>query len=133
MLLVFHGHTDRDFWCFPGGMVEEGEALVATATREALEETGLQVRLGGICYIQDRPEAEALDVFFTAVSTGGQTALGTDPDRAPGDPPVLADLRWVRLQELPHLHVLPGELAAALHDGRFFHWGSLPLPDQVGS
>jgi len=128
VLLAFHRHPDRAFWCFPGGVVEAGEALAVAARREALEETGVHLRLGGICYVQDRWEADSLDVFFTAVAPGGQAALGTDPDRPAGPAPILADLRWVPLRELPQLAILPGELAAALHDGRFFGWGSLPLP-----
>src|SRR6187401_844516 len=33
-------------WSFPAGFVERGEQVEAAAVREALEETGLSVRLG---------------------------------------------------------------------------------------
>lgn len=129
VLLAYHHHPNRAFWCFPGGTVESGESLTATAIREAVEETGLRVNLGAICYLQDRPESDAVDVFFTASVTDGHAALGIDPDRPDRDAPVLTDLRWVRLRDLPSFAVLPAGLAAALTDGRFFSWGALPLSE----
>ena len=129
VLLSAHHHPDRPpFWCFPGGGVEPGESLAATAVREAEEETGLHVVLDGICYLQDRPEADAVDVFFRARPTGGHLRLGSDPERDPAAAPVLSEVRWVPLATLTELTVLPAELAAALADRSFFTWGQLPSP-----
>jgi len=125
VLLAHHRHADRAFWCFPGGGVEPGESLEAAAVREAREETGLQVQPQGVCYVQDRPEADALDVFFAARAEAGREALGSDPEHA-GAAPVLSALRWVALAELPGVLVLPAELAQALADRRLFAWGLLP-------
>ena len=38
-------------WVFPGGYVDRGEEMTAAATREALEETNLNVRLVGLINI----------------------------------------------------------------------------------
>jgi 8-oxo-dGTP diphosphatase len=47
VLLVLRGRDpQRGRWSVPGGKVEPGETLEQAATREALEETGLQVRIG---------------------------------------------------------------------------------------
>lgn len=135
VLLVHHRHPNRAaFWCFPGGRVEAGEGVAAAAIREMREETGLHVTLQGVCFVQDRPEADALDVYFSAVygtvpGDGAEATLGSDPDR-PGDAaPVLGDVRWFPLSALPGVACLPGELAEALTAGRFEGWGRLPLPD----
>ena len=42
------GSTKDGFWTMPGGGMEWGEDLHATATRELLEETGLRAELGAI-------------------------------------------------------------------------------------
>ena len=41
-------------WSIPGGVVELGETLRAAAEREALEETGLQVKAGEVLEVFDR-------------------------------------------------------------------------------
>lgn len=117
VLLVLHRHPDRSFWCFPGGGLEPGETVAAAAVREAEEETGLRVALEGVCHVQDRPDVDTVDVFYTARILGGTAALGTDPDRPGAAPPVLTELRWVPLAEFPRHRVLPADLAAALAAG----------------
>ncbi len=128
VLLVYHDRPGRGFWCFPGGGVEPGETLVAAARREALEEVGLDVRPEGLVDVQDRPGADALDVFLLARVPPGATAhLGEDPERA-GGPPVLAATRWFRTAALDSLEVVPRALAGRLAQGG---WALLPLPDTL--
>lgn len=127
VLLTYHRHPERAFWCFPGGVAEQGESLAEAAVRETREETGLRVHLTGLCYLQDRPAAGAVDVFFLANQLAGEAALGTDPDRPAGAPPVLTEVRWVPVSELPGLTVLPAPLAASLLAGHPA-WAPLPLP-----
>jgi len=46
-LLLLH-RKDNDKWTMPGGTLDFGESLTDCATREAREETGLQIRITGL-------------------------------------------------------------------------------------
>lgn len=48
ILLLHRNKPDLSWWEIPGGQVEEGEAPEAAAIREVREETGLEVRIGGL-------------------------------------------------------------------------------------
>lgn len=88
VLLVKHNYGLRR-WSVPGGVVEPGETPEVAATREALEEIGVQVRLTGLhgqylVHGLDRPE---LDVFvYSALVESGNIRIA--------DPAEIADLRW---------------------------------------
>lgn len=47
--------SDNGNWSLPGGAMDLGESLGQTAIRETLEETGIKVRLTGICGIYTNP------------------------------------------------------------------------------
>jgi ADP-ribose pyrophosphatase YjhB (NUDIX family) len=76
-------------WALPGGFVERGEAPPNTAEREALEETGLQVKTTGLLNVG----WDGIVIIFTyaAYPVGGQVIAGDDA----------ADARWFAADELP--------------------------------
>jgi ADP-ribose pyrophosphatase YjhB (NUDIX family) len=54
LLLVHHVRPDLfDFWVPPGGGVGGAEELPAAAAREVREETGLEVEIGALAYIDE--------------------------------------------------------------------------------
>lgn len=109
ILLVQRGHQPQvGRWTVPGGRLEPGETPEQAAVREALEETGLHVRI----------EREALRVRlpagtgrefdvrdFVASVVGGSLAPGDDAD----------DARWFHPDELDSV-ALTNNLLGYLRD-----------------
>jgi ADP-ribose pyrophosphatase YjhB (NUDIX family) len=86
-------------WSIPGGLVELGERLEEAARREVEEESGLRVRLLGLCGVIDRVVRDNGDdpvryhwviVDYAAVVEGGTLQAGSDA----------AEARWVPLSEV---------------------------------
>ena len=61
-------------WALPGGFVDEGETLEEAAVREALEETGLKVRLKTQLHAYSGPKRDprfhTVSVVFVATAEG---------------------------------------------------------------
>ena len=104
ILMVKHDHPERTVWMVPGGGIEEGESSAQAAAREVLEETGLQVEIGGlIWHVEEVSERGQRFVnFFRATVTGGQMKLGRDPELGDSDQ-VLADIRFMSREEVAAL------------------------------
>lgn len=97
VVLVKRGkEPQRGRWSVPGGSVEPGESFQEAAAREALEETGLQVRIGRELWHLTSPTADGR-LFqihdFAATVIDGELAAGDDAD----------DARWVHIDELEDL------------------------------
>lgn len=56
----------EDFWCIPGGGVDDNEALQDALNREMIEEIGIKPDIGGLLYIQQFKDSgrEHLEFFF---------------------------------------------------------------------
>ena len=95
VLLARRGHPPRlNAWGIPAGFMEYGEHPERTAIREALEETGLRVRITGLFGVyagRDDPRTRAVLILYFARVTGGRMKPGDDaielgyfrPDRPP--------------------------------------------------
>ncbi|MFT5232977.1 MAG: 8-oxo-dGTP diphosphatase [Candidatus Krumholzibacteriia bacterium] len=75
----------KDEWCFPTGFMEWDEDVRLTARREALEETGLEVRLTSLYSVESGilpPDIPVLVVFYRAEEIGGKLEAGDDAAEA---------------------------------------------------
>lgn len=92
-------------WSIPGGLVDLGERLEEAAIREVEEESGLRVRLLGLCGVIDRVVREQdavryhyVIVDYVAECVGGRLEAGSDA----------AEVRWVAVSELAQYETTDG-------------------------
>jgi ADP-ribose pyrophosphatase YjhB (NUDIX family) len=117
LLVIRRGNPpSAGLWSVPGGRVEPGESSYDAVLREALEETGLAVDVGGLLGVVDIPADDGAGTVYE-VEDYLCTVVG-DPDPHAGDD--ATDARWVDATELAALPLVPG-LVTALTG-----WGVLP-------
>jgi len=98
-------------WSIPGGLVHLGERLEDAAIREVKEESGLHVRLLGLCGVIDRVVHEQdvvryhyVIIDYAAECVGGLLEAGSDA----------AEVRWVAVGDLGQYDCTEG-LADMIH------------------
>lgn len=108
--LVVQERSHERGWYLPAGRVDPGETFAAAARREAVEETGVEVRLAGVLRLEQTavasPPSQRLRMFFLAHPVDPQAPPKTQPDEHS------LQARWVTLDELRQLP-LRGEEAFA--------------------
>lgn len=116
LLLVRHQKPGRQpYWVLPGGRLEPGESIPECGVREVREETGLDAAFSGILYVNEFMREGRHTVDITVLMTAdGEARLGSDPEVASGSEPTLSELRWVELEELGELDLLPARLKERL-------------------
>jgi len=128
--LIERHRAGLDYFVFPGGGVDEGEAPEQAAVREAREELGVDVAI-------KRKVAEVLfdqsvQVYFLAERVSGEFGSGTGEeftDADPDDPeegiyiPI-----WMPIDELPrHEKVFPADLAKLVVKSKTDGWLAEPV------
>lgn len=87
----------RGKWAIPGGFVDYGEMVEEAAVREALEETGLRVKLGRIIGVYSDPSRDprghVVSVCFLARPAGGKLRAASDAAEAR----VFKEIPWKKL------------------------------------
>lgn len=111
-LLLVNAYGGRDdLWCAPGGGAEPHSSLPDNLAREVYEETGLTVRVGLPCLLNEfhdpNTDYHQVDVFFRCTLVSGQIDPSwQDPES------VVTMRRWVTRAEMDNLTVRPKSLAA---------------------
>jgi 8-oxo-dGTP diphosphatase len=118
LLLVRHQKPDSDpYWVLPGGRLEPGERIPECAGRELAEETGLTAGYLGILYVSEflRNGRHTIDIVARMALEGDEEAtLGSDPEVEPGSEPTLREIRWVGVEDLQEIELLPASIKERL-------------------
>ena len=61
----------NDYWCVPGGGIDEGESLHTAVEREVMEELGVKPEIGNLLFIQQFATSDTnhLEFFFHVTNT----------------------------------------------------------------
>jgi ADP-ribose pyrophosphatase YjhB (NUDIX family) len=106
ILLVRHRRAGHyDFWVCPGGGVQGEEELSVTAAREVREESGLEVRITDLLYVEELfdPEQRNVKFWFAAQYISG--VLSTEHDEARKEH--IAQANWLSRSEFEGKTVFP--------------------------
>jgi 8-oxo-dGTP diphosphatase len=98
LALIRKPHFAEGIWRPPGGGIKPGEEFATGALREALEETGLHVRLDR--YLVRTRATFTYEIEELHWQTHVFSALTEETELAPQDPAEIAEARWGTLTEL---------------------------------
>ena len=103
LLMVRHrgiGQTDT-FWCPPGGGAQFNETAPKALIREFMEETGLEVEIGDMLFVNEfiQPPLHAIELFFVVQATGGLLRQGIDPEMSL-DGQIIEEVRLMSFAEI---------------------------------
>lgn len=106
------------FWTVPGGGLHFGESLFEAASREILEETGIEASAERLLAVNEflEPPWHAVEFYMACRFVGGSVQTGHDPE-FPKEKQMILNAAWVGLVELQDLTVNPPWLVPFLING----------------
>jgi 8-oxo-dGTP diphosphatase len=94
------GYADGQY-SVPAGHLDGGETVIAAASREGFEETGVRIEAGDVDFssVVHRKDGDERVDFFVHVRNWQGEPMNTEPDKCD-------DLHWVKMDALPN-NVIP--------------------------
>jgi len=104
-------------WMPPGGGIEFGESMTQCLEREFAEETGLEIKMGPLLFVNEmvKPPFHAVECYFSVEETGGTLTLGTDPELYEANQ-LLKDVQWISIDSLDEINVEPKQLKTRIQN-----------------
>ncbi len=97
--MVRHRHRGMEWWCLPGGAIEDEESPQEAVLRELMEECSVEGKI--VRQTSFLEEADGTKTYTFLVDIGDQEPrLGSGPEFRRSEP-IIADLRWLELSEIP--------------------------------
>ena len=106
VLLIHRFKNGKEYYVFPGGGIEDGEAAEQAALREAKEETNLDVSLDKKLWEYENEKGRGLEHYFLATKFTGKLQLG-GPEVGRQSSKNIYRLEWVLLKRIEELKLFP--------------------------
>lgn len=104
------------FWIVPGGIIEPGEFSRDAAIREVKEETGLDIAIKRLVWVEEgkNDKGEVGDIhYYQGEVINGEKIVGTDPELDPAQQ-VITGVEYMSREEIQTLPIVYPEVL--LHD-----------------
>ncbi len=100
--------SNQLIWMPPGGGVRLGETIQEALKREFEEETGLEIEVDHLVYINELVESriQAIEFYFRVTKISGKLRLGSDPEYNDDDQ-ILKEIMFIPIAELPGHRIVP--------------------------
>lgn len=114
LLMVKNYGENGSYYTLPGGAVEAGETLQEAAVREAKEETGLDVSIGGLFSVSEDFFEErghhAVFFIFQGQILGGEISIAF--------PEEIEEVKWMPIQEAVQYLYIPEKAEERIRSNR---------------
>ena len=111
VLLMYRKTKEEEYFCFPGGAVEEGETIEKAAIRELMEETSINAKINKLLYHQiydnDMEQYFCLCDYISGEPKLDKNSIEVER-MAKGNN--FYNPLWVKIEELKNMLVYPLEI-----------------------